>query len=1036
MKTITIYFVFYLISGAFCRAIWQDDYVGTAEDDFEPNDYVSDHTAHVQDRSAGKSPLDTHDTVNEDNFNDYRVSPIGIGQRSLGYDDSRIDNELFEDDNNEKIDRARSLESKHIRQVSASTPKQDTSTPLPLMQNQDNSLKRLAAQQHLSQAEINEVSKYIEAQKGQTNKQSRTESPELLKMRGNLGKMEEMIRSLYWKTRKEIDMTYTGSEPKNTTEALNTDVPPKKVSGLTQVNLPTQVAQSTTLNPPKTVTTSTPAPLMCTQTPAVVPSSAHSNNAPNPTPASPPKRSLGSMTQSETNKDLDFEDNLDDEESRRKKRHIHVNSGSSQAPRSKKSKGVKLSLDKHSPRKTRKSQGVPIQEDMRFENDNDEEVDGARSLESKHIRQVSASTPKQGTSAPLLLVQNQDNDLKTMAEQHHLSQAKINEESSTRGQDRDALLKMRGNLGKMEKLIRSLYWKTRKEIDMTYTGSKPINTTEALNTVVPPKKVSGLTQVNLPSQVAQSTTLNPPKTVTTPTPVPLMCTQTPAVVPSSAHSNNAPNPTPASPPKRSLGSMTQSETNKDLDFEDNLDDEESRRKKRHIHVNSGSSQAPRSKKSKGVKLSLDKHSPRKTRKSQGVPIQEDMRFENDNDEEVDGARSLESKHIRQVSASTPKQGTSAPLLLVQNQDNDLKTMAEQHHLSQAKINEESSTRGQDRDALLKMRGNLGKMEKLIRSLYWKTRKEIDMTYTGSKPINTTEALNTVVPPKKVSGLTQVNLPSQVAQSTTLNPPITVSTPTPVPLMCTQTPAVVPSSAHSNNAPNPTPASPPKRSLGSMTKSETNEDLDFENDLDGESSRRKKRCIGASGSCSKVQMSKKSTDVKLAVSKNSPRKSAGVSIVEDLVNIKQSLGLLKKFVNNIVRKVAHRTNDASNEEMADIRSNSDRISELNKTLAGKIDEIRYNITLLMASQRVMGETVTTVMVNMISLLKKILPITIRKQLEETNTSNRELYEEIEERDPQTEERTSQRALKKSKVLLEQLAAKLYLDQIKKGEENVA
>ena len=48
---------------------------------------------------------------------------------------------------------------------------------------------------------------------------------------------------------------------------------------------------------------------------------------------------------------------------------------------------------------------------------------------------------------------------------------------------------------------------------------------------------------------------------------------------------------------------------------------------------------------------------------------------------------------------------------------------------------------------------------------------------------------------------------------------------------------------------------------------------------------------------------------------------------------------------------------TNEERADIKTNGDRISELQKTMTDRINDLRYNITELMSSQRQMQKTMT-------------------------------------------------------------------------------
>ena len=85
----------------------------------------------------------------------------------------------------------------------------------------------------------------------------------------------------------------------------------------------------------------------------------------------------------------------------------------------------------------------------------------------------------------------------------------------------------------------------------------------------------------------------------------------------------------------------------------------------------------------------------------------------------------------------------------------------------------------------------------------------------------------------------------------------------------------------------------------------------------------------------------------------------------------------------VRKIGNQAVDNTNEERADIRSNSDRISQMQVGLSGSINDIRYNISNLISSQKQLGKSVSVALENMMQILNQMVGMITRRdeQIEE-------------------------------------------------------
>ena len=65
-------------------------------------------------------------------------------------------------------------------------------------------------------------------------------------------------------------------------------------------------------------------------------------------------------------------------------------------------------------------------------------------------------------------------------------------------------------------------------------------------------------------------------------------------------------------------------------------------------------------------------------------------------------------------------------------------------------------------------------------------------------------------------------------------------------------------------------------------------------------------------------------------------------------------------------------DHYNEERAEVQSSGDRVSQLQKTLTGKVDDLRANIMLLMTSQQEMHTSLLISLNTMMGVLKELIP----------------------------------------------------------------
>lgn len=113
------------------------------------------------------------------------------------------------------------------------------------------------------------------------------------------------------------------------------------------------------------------------------------------------------------------------------------------------------------------------------------------------------------------------------------------------------------------------------------------------------------------------------------------------------------------------------------------------------------------------------------------------------------------------------------------------------------------------------------------------------------------------------------------------------------------------------------------------------------------------------------------------SKFSSVESDILKTVWSLQNMMHKLGAR---INQSVRKLGNQGVDNTNEERADIKTNSDRISQLQQGLSGKIDDLRYNISILMTSQRELSKTVSGALEDMMHVLKQMVGLVTRKENE--------------------------------------------------------
>jgi len=76
----------------------------------------------------------------------------------------------------------------------------------------------------------------------------------------------------------------------------------------------------------------------------------------------------------------------------------------------------------------------------------------------------------------------------------------------------------------------------------------------------------------------------------------------------------------------------------------------------------------------------------------------------------------------------------------------------------------------------------------------------------------------------------------------------------------------------------------------------------------------------------------------------------------------------------VRTLANMGTDHYNEERAEVQSSGDRVSQLQKTLTDKVDDLRANITLLMTSQQEMRTSLLISLNTMMGVLNGLIPKT--------------------------------------------------------------
>ena len=95
------------------------------------------------------------------------------------------------------------------------------------------------------------------------------------------------------------------------------------------------------------------------------------------------------------------------------------------------------------------------------------------------------------------------------------------------------------------------------------------------------------------------------------------------------------------------------------------------------------------------------------------------------------------------------------------------------------------------------------------------------------------------------------------------------------------------------------------------------------------------------------------------------------ILKTLLSLEKSSSILPKFFDRANKKMASMYTSNTNEERADIKTNGDRISELQKTMTDRINDLRYNITELMSSQRQMQKTMTKALQISMGMLKDMV-----------------------------------------------------------------
>ncbi|XP_060576677.1 MATH and LRR domain-containing protein PFE0570w-like isoform X1 [Ruditapes philippinarum] len=127
---------------------------------------------------------------------------------------------------------------------------------------------------------------------------------------------------------------------------------------------------------------------------------------------------------------------------------------------------------------------------------------------------------------------------------------------------------------------------------------------------------------------------------------------------------------------------------------------------------------------------------------------------------------------------------------------------------------------------------------------------------------------------------------------------------------------------------------------------------------------------------KLPQSFKNRKGKVAPSENS-------EVLRLLWSQRKNLLKLGRVLTAEVRKLGNQAVDNTNEERADIRSNSDRISEMQTKLSGNINDIRYNVTNLISSQKKLGTTVSVSLENMMEVLNQMVGMITRRdaQIEE-------------------------------------------------------
>jgi len=103
-----------------------------------------------------------------------------------------------------------------------------------------------------------------------------------------------------------------------------------------------------------------------------------------------------------------------------------------------------------------------------------------------------------------------------------------------------------------------------------------------------------------------------------------------------------------------------------------------------------------------------------------------------------------------------------------------------------------------------------------------------------------------------------------------------------------------------------------------------------------------------------------------------RKTPEAPILRELFNIERMLTFISVNIQKNVRTLANMGTDHYNEERAEVQSSGDRVSQLQKTLTGKVDDLRANIMLLMTSQQEMHTSLLISLNTMMGVLKELIP----------------------------------------------------------------